>query len=80
MTPECFPADIRGTALSMCSGSTRLGTIIGPLLSGIILDTYSGVFVAMVLYGWCCLFGSACTVFLKETKDKNADKGLIVHS
>mmetsp|Transcript_2141 Transcript_2141/g.5364 ORF Transcript_2141/g.5364 Transcript_2141/m.5364 type:complete len:340 (-) Transcript_2141:1481-2500(-) len=79
MTPECFPGDIRGTALSICSGATRIGTMAGPIVSGLILDSYSGVFVAMVLYGISCLVGSGCSVFLRETKGENADSGLVVH-
>mmetsp|Transcript_3667 Transcript_3667/g.7860 ORF Transcript_3667/g.7860 Transcript_3667/m.7860 type:complete len:429 (+) Transcript_3667:148-1434(+) len=80
MTPECFPGDIRGTALSICSGANRVGTMVGPIVAGLILDSYSGIFVAMVLFVCCCLAGSGCSVFLRETKGANADEGIIMHS
>jgi MFS family permease len=80
MTPECFPGDIRGSALSICSSANRIGTIVGPLVAGLILSSYSGVFYAVILFGFTCLLGATSAFFLKETKEQNADLGLAVHS
>jgi MFS transporter, AAHS family, 3-hydroxyphenylpropionic acid transporter len=75
LAPQCYPAQIRGTAVGFAIAAGRLGSIAGPLLAGGLLaagGSSSGVLMAIVPIA--IISGMAILVLLIVLKGKHGAK------
>lgn len=55
---EVYPTEIRGTGAGWSAGFTRIGSFIGPLFGGVLLDLGVSAQVELVIFGAPLLIGS----------------------
>ncbi|KAM3599389.1 uncharacterized protein V6R79_004804 [Siganus canaliculatus] len=68
-TPEVFPTEIRALAMGACSTLSKIGALITPFVSQVMLRT--SVYSTLSLYCGCCLLaGVACLILPIETLGK----------
>ncbi|MCB8914035.1 MFS transporter [Rhodococcus rhodochrous] len=72
LTPDCYPASVRATAVGWASAVGRLGAIISPILAGILIDrswTPSSLFV---LFAIPLLIGALLVAAIKMPTQERA--------
>ena len=73
--PESFPTEIRGVAMAYISCCARIGGILSPIITGLVLDYYTRLVIPLSIFAGCYLLGASSVLFLKETKVKeNSNK------
>jgi MFS transporter, putative metabolite:H+ symporter len=55
---EVYPTEVRGTGAGWASGFTRIGSFIGPLLGGVLLDLGISAQTELVIFGAPLLIGA----------------------
>ena len=70
------PEEKTGYALGMLQSSTAAGTVLGPLLGGVIADFFSFRAVFFVVAGLLFLVGFAIIFFVKEDKRDQSKENL----
>ncbi|XP_071946650.1 synaptic vesicle 2-related protein-like isoform X2 [Antedon mediterranea] len=68
-TPEVYPTSVRAIGLGACSGISRLGAIISPFVSQVLLG-YSAHITLSIYAGTTILAGFACLLLPIETKGR----------
>lgn len=75
-TPEVFPTKVRALALGSCSGFSRLGALITPFVSQVLVENNKTL--AICFYSILALMAAICAMFLPiETKGRKlSDEGV----
>lgn len=73
ITPESFPSEVRNTGVGVCSSANRLGALIAPSVSALLLSMSGGVTLPVVIFSLSLIIAGIVGAFLKETKNQNAD-------
>ncbi|CAG9326762.1 naiP_9 [Blepharisma stoltei] len=73
VTPESYPTEIRNTASGWLFSAMRIGGIISPTITGVLLDTPGGKEIALAIYSVSFLVDTTCVLFLKDTRTTNAN-------
>ncbi|CAG9315000.1 naiP_2 [Blepharisma stoltei] len=68
VTPESYPTEIRNTASGWLFSAARIGGIISPTITGVLLDIPGGKEIALAIYSISFLIDTACVLFLAETR------------
>ena len=70
ITPESFPTEIRNLGSGLASICARVGGIICPIITGIILSQPNGFKVAVSIYAMLFFICGSTSFMLKETRNK----------
>lgn len=68
-TPENYPAEIRATGAGSAAGFGRIGSVISPLLVGVLVDKFFGYSQIFLIFTIAIIIGVIVLIFFgKETK------------
>lgn len=70
IAPESFPTQTRGIGMGIANVAARIGGIISPYITGILLEYSNGFEMVVFLYSSCFTVTGVIFLLLKETKLK----------
>jgi MFS family permease len=77
IAPESFINTVRGTGMAYINITARLGGILTPIVTGILLEMNNGVQITVVMYAFFYAVVAVFVFFVPETKVKVKTKPLI---
>lgn len=74
-TPEVYPTPIRALALGSCSGMARIGALLTPFVSQVLVEDNKNA--AIFLYSLLAFVAGVCTLLLPiETKNRSMSENV----
>ena len=67
--PELFPTHVRGTAVAFCNGTGRIITSTGPLVAGVLMQSFGGFNNATAVMTCFALLRVIAMLIGRETRD-----------
>ena len=67
--PELFPTHVRGTAVAFCNGTGRIITSTGPLVAGVLMQSFGGFNNATAVMTCFALLSVIAMLIGRETRD-----------
>lgn len=67
--PELFPTHVRGTAVAFCNGTGRIITSTGPLVAGVLMQSFGGFNNATAVMTCFALLSVLAMLIGRETRD-----------
>lgn len=65
---ESFPTEIRSIGVAFCSCCGRIGGILTPIITGLVLEYNNGFRIAIIIFSSLLLLNVTAFSFLKETR------------
>jgi MFS transporter, putative metabolite:H+ symporter len=68
LIPESYPTDIRSTAFGFIMICARIGAVLAPIITGIILDYIGGYGTAIILFAIIYMLAGFGLIFVSDTR------------